>query len=207
LIGLPYFDLSNMATFEANYRELLQNLTGQNEPVPQLGRVPEIALKPVQPIRGPGGEANASPLQITENASHDSIAPAPEASQIELRSRPANSAPLVDFENIRFGFRGTGVPERLHESIATALLTIASRFGNIEIAKVYVSSRRWNAAHAAAGAFRELGFELVFDDPRELDGRMVADGISLLSTRADIDTYMLASGDSDFASLAAILFT
>jgi hypothetical protein len=109
---------------------------------------------------------------------------------------------LVDFENIRFGFRGTGVPERLHESIATALLTIASRFGNLEIAKVYVSSRRSNAAPAAAEAFRELGFELVFDDPRELDGRMVADGISLLSTRADIGMYILASGDSDFASLA-----
>ena len=57
LIGLPYFDLSNMATFEANYRELLRSLTGQNEPVPLLGRVPEIAPEPVQPLRGPQSDA------------------------------------------------------------------------------------------------------------------------------------------------------
>ncbi len=37
LIGLPYFDLSNAASFEANYRHLLRTLTGQNEPVPPLG--------------------------------------------------------------------------------------------------------------------------------------------------------------------------
>src|ERR1700736_3993021 len=47
LIALPYFDLSNMATFEANYRDLLRSLAGQNAPVPPLGRVPEIAPEPV----------------------------------------------------------------------------------------------------------------------------------------------------------------
>jgi TIR domain len=59
LIGLPYFDLSNMATFEANYRELLRRLTGQEEKAPMKGAVPEIAPEPVQPLRGPQSEAVA----------------------------------------------------------------------------------------------------------------------------------------------------
>jgi hypothetical protein len=52
LIGLPYFDLSNMASFETNYRELLRSLTGQNEPIPPLGRLPELAAGPIEPLRG-----------------------------------------------------------------------------------------------------------------------------------------------------------
>jgi hypothetical protein len=53
LIGLPYFDLSCMATFETNYLELLRSLTGQNEPIPSVGPVPEITPEPIQPLRGP----------------------------------------------------------------------------------------------------------------------------------------------------------
>jgi hypothetical protein len=41
LIGLRYFDLSNTAKSEANYHELLRSLTGQTEPIPPLGQVPE----------------------------------------------------------------------------------------------------------------------------------------------------------------------
>jgi TIR domain len=52
LIGWPYFDLSDEAKFEANYRELLRSLTGQREQAPPLGHVPEIVPKAVQPLRG-----------------------------------------------------------------------------------------------------------------------------------------------------------
>ncbi len=52
LTGLPYFDLSNMANFEPNYRNLLRSLTGLSEPAPPLGRLPEIPRKPVRPLRG-----------------------------------------------------------------------------------------------------------------------------------------------------------
>jgi hypothetical protein len=55
LIGLPYFDLSNSARFEANYRELLRSLSGQREQAPPLGQLPEIAPKPVPALRGLDG--------------------------------------------------------------------------------------------------------------------------------------------------------
>jgi hypothetical protein len=58
LIGLPYFDLSDIATFEANYRDLLRSLTDQNEPVPPLGQMPEITPEPVIPLQGPQKDAD-----------------------------------------------------------------------------------------------------------------------------------------------------
>ena len=56
LIGLPYLDLSDTARFEANYRELLRNLTDQREQAPPLGKPPDLQPKPVRPLRGLASE-------------------------------------------------------------------------------------------------------------------------------------------------------
>jgi hypothetical protein len=61
-----------MANFEANYRDLLQNLTGQREQVPGIGSLPEIPAQPVLPLRGTqsdvdtegGVELGTEPLSI-----------------------------------------------------------------------------------------------------------------------------------------------
>jgi predicted ATPase len=53
IIALPYIDLSNMAQFEVNYRELLRSLTGQREQAPRLGRLPQITPEPIEPLHGP----------------------------------------------------------------------------------------------------------------------------------------------------------
>jgi TIR domain len=53
VVGLPRFDLSDMAQFEVNYRELLRSLTGQVEHAPPLGPLPQIAPEPIEPLRGP----------------------------------------------------------------------------------------------------------------------------------------------------------
>src|SRR5947207_2749953 len=53
LSGIPYTDLSNLATFETNYRHLLQKLTGHVELPPTLGHLPPpIDRDPVEPLRG-----------------------------------------------------------------------------------------------------------------------------------------------------------
>jgi hypothetical protein len=56
IVGLPYFDLSNMAQFEANYQGLLQSLTSQRKQAPPLGPLPKIAPEPIEPLRGPSKE-------------------------------------------------------------------------------------------------------------------------------------------------------
>ena len=56
--GLPYADLSDPATFEANYRELIRRLTGHTETAPDLGPLPtDIEPEPVDPLRGGKGDA------------------------------------------------------------------------------------------------------------------------------------------------------
>jgi hypothetical protein len=58
IIGLPYIDLSDMAQFEVNYRELLRSLTGQREQAPPLGPLPQIAPEPIEPLHGPAQPAS-----------------------------------------------------------------------------------------------------------------------------------------------------
>jgi hypothetical protein len=63
LVALPHFDLSNMAQFEAKYRELLQSVTGQREKAPDIGFLPQIAAEPDEPLRG--ADPNNRPAQPT----------------------------------------------------------------------------------------------------------------------------------------------
>jgi hypothetical protein len=73
LIGLRYFDLSNMANFEANYRELLRSLTGQNEPAPPLGQPPEFVREPVEPLRGKQPQGALGPRHEVERLNDASV--------------------------------------------------------------------------------------------------------------------------------------
>ena len=109
---------------------------------------------------------------------------------------------LVDFDNVWFGLRGTGVRDIMPESIAMALHAIASRFGPIATAKVYASNP--TSVRGATEAFRERGYEVFTPDnpSKGADIQIALDGYSLLSIRPEIETYVLASGDSDFAPLA-----
>lgn len=54
LRGLPYIDLSDIDDFEANYRHLLQKLTGHIESAPALGQLPfDLDPEPIDALRGP----------------------------------------------------------------------------------------------------------------------------------------------------------
>jgi hypothetical protein len=67
LRGLPFCDLSKLANFETNYRELLRRLTGQEEKAPPMGAVPEIAPEPVEPLRGPESQAPTEPPSLNRS--------------------------------------------------------------------------------------------------------------------------------------------
>lgn len=65
LLAMPRVDLSDEATFEENYIELLRRITGKTETAPTLGKLPDgLDPNPVPPLRGPapsGTPATASP--------------------------------------------------------------------------------------------------------------------------------------------------
>jgi len=52
LSGMPYIDLTNESTFEAQYRKLLQRLHGRTETAPEVRQAPaDLDPLPVQPLR------------------------------------------------------------------------------------------------------------------------------------------------------------
>lgn len=60
LKGQRHFDLSDGATFERHYGELLQAITGTSERAPTLGRPPSSSsAEPAEPLRGSGASRDA----------------------------------------------------------------------------------------------------------------------------------------------------
>jgi Pyruvate/2-oxoacid:ferredoxin oxidoreductase gamma subunit len=109
---------------------------------------------------------------------------------------------LVDFDNLSIGAGGTGTKGATHTAIAVALRTVAARFGNVTVARVYASTRR--NMRGLVSAFVPLGYEVVSgaSPTTNPDIRMALDGAALLFNDEQIETYVIASGDSDFAPLA-----
>jgi hypothetical protein len=109
---------------------------------------------------------------------------------------------LVDFDNLSIGAAGTGTKGATAEAIAQALRRVAQRYGKVAVASVYSSSPRNMAA--LEPAFGPLGYELVRagQPTSNLDIRMALDGLALVFSASDIETYVIASGDSDFVPLA-----
>jgi hypothetical protein len=119
--------------------------------------------------------------------------------------RQGGLALLVDFDNLFLGLTGTGVPGVTAASMLQALRAAATRVGPLSVARVYMTdAARFTGIGETAAAHE---FELVTAAaPRgrssNVDLVMAMHGQALLLTRSDITTYVLGSGDSDFAPLA-----
>jgi uncharacterized protein (TIGR00288 family) len=109
---------------------------------------------------------------------------------------------FVDFDNAWFGLQGTGVKGANPKAIARCVLDLSRRFGAVTIAKAY------SADPLRIRNMREIfvrqGYEVVAagNPNKNTDIHMAFDGQEILYTRPDISTYILVSGDSDFAPLA-----
>jgi uncharacterized protein (TIGR00288 family) len=109
---------------------------------------------------------------------------------------------FVDFDNAWFGLQGTGIKGATTKTIARSLLELARRLGSVAASKVYSSEPR--RIPGMRETFTRQGYEVVAaENPRKnTDIQMAFDGQEILFTRPEIDTFILVSGDSDFAPLA-----
>lgn len=106
---------------------------------------------------------------------------------------------LVDFENIWIGLHGTGVKATARD-IAGSLYAYADQLGVVTVAKLYASE-----PHRVASMrdFAAQGYEVVLTGrSKTSDISMALEAQALLFNHPEISTYLLVSGDSDFAPLA-----
>lgn len=109
---------------------------------------------------------------------------------------------LVDLDNLSVGSAGTGTKGATPAAIAQALQVAAERFGSVTVARVYSSIPRNIAVLDAAFGSRGYEVKPALLPRANPDISMALDGQALLFTAKDIETYVIASGDSDFAPLA-----
>lgn len=109
---------------------------------------------------------------------------------------------FVDFDNAWFGLQGTGVQGTSPKTIARAVLEFSRRLGPVAIAKAYSSDPR--RIPGMREIFIRQGYEVIEagNPNKNTDIHMEFDGQETLYMRPDINTYVLVSGDSDFAQLA-----
>ncbi len=105
LTGLPYFDLSNMANFEANYRNLLRSLTGLGEPAPPLGRLPEIPQEPARLLRGSQRGAPTENQLNPSSRARNTEDISPDAARVTLDSKG-----WADVSTLLKGLEAAGYP-------------------------------------------------------------------------------------------------
>jgi uncharacterized protein (TIGR00288 family) len=111
---------------------------------------------------------------------------------------------FIDFENIAIGTK-----EAKHKSFEIGLvLARLVEKGKIMYKRAYAD---WGRYMEYKRPFHEAAIELVDIPQHRISGknsadvRMVVDALDLCYTRAHIDTFVLASGDSDFSPLVSKL--
>ena len=107
---------------------------------------------------------------------------------------------FVDFENL---VTRTGIAPEAFD-LQPAIDTLLEK-GKVVYRRAYAD---WGRFAAAAARLHDLGVELIDVPPSTRSGkngadvRLVIDALELCYLREHIDTYVLASGDSDFCPLA-----
>ncbi len=120
------------------------------------------------------------------------------------RTDEANLALFIDFDNLAIGVRQSGY-ERF--DIDLLMKRLLER-GRILFRRAYCD---WSGYADYKKSFHEAAIEM-FDIPQRAIGgknsadiRMVVDALDLCYTRAHIDLFVIASGDSDFSPLVSKL--
>jgi uncharacterized LabA/DUF88 family protein len=112
----------------------------------------------------------------------------------------ARLALFIDFENIALGLKATGSGQFDVEKVLDRLLDK----GRIIVKRAYAD---WSRYRKHTGPFHEAGIELIQIPKRRMSGknsadiRLVVDALDLCYTKDHLDTFVIASGDSDFAPL------
>ena len=115
----------------------------------------------------------------------------------------ANLVMYVDFENLAVGARDSGV--RL--SINLLLQRLLEK-GKVIVKRAYAD---WSRYKESVAELHEAGIELIeipaayMSGKNSADIRLVVDAMELCHSKAHIDTFVIASGDSDFSPLVAKL--
>lgn len=115
----------------------------------------------------------------------------------------SNCALFIDFENLAIGVRQSGYTKF---DIELLLKRLTGR-GRLLFRRAYCD---WGSYESYKTGFHEAGIEL-FEIPQRSSGknsadiRMVVDALDLCTTRKHIDTFVIASGDSDFSPLVVKL--
>ena len=122
-------------------------------------------------------------------------------------------AVFLDFENLAIGFEEKG-PKRKRDSNGKRDFDIQKVLGRlVEKGKVVVKTAYadWHRFYKYRGPLHEAGIELIEIPRRSKSGknsadiRMCVDAIDLCYSKEHIDTFVIISGDSDFAPLVAKL--
>lgn len=116
----------------------------------------------------------------------------------------SNLALYIDFENLAIGVRQSG-----YDSFEIdLLLKRLTERGRVLFRRAYCD---WENYKDYKRTFHEAAIELIDIPQRSLSGknsadiRMVVDALDLCYTRPHIDTFVVASGDSDFSPLVSKL--
>ena len=113
-------------------------------------------------------------------------------------------AVFCDFENLALGVRDARYDAFDMQKVLERLLVK----GNIVVKKAYCDWERYKEFKAA---IHEASFELIEiphvrqSGKNSADIRMVVDALDLCYTKAHVDTFVIASGDSDFSPLVSKL--
>lgn len=120
------------------------------------------------------------------------------------RAETKNMALFCDFENIALGVRDANYAQFDIGKVIERLLLK----GNIVVKKAYCD---WDRYKELKSAMHEASFELIEiphvrqSGKNSADIRMVVDALDLCYTKEHLDTFVIFSGDSDFAPLVSKL--
>ena len=122
-----------------------------------------------------------------------------------LDDSPAKTiAVYCDFENLAIGAAEAGYDPF---DIGLILERLLDK-GNLVVKRAYAD---WTRYKSARRGLHEAGFELVevphvsYSGKNSADIRLVVDALDLCHTKRHVDTFVIASGDSDFSPLVSKL--
>ena len=125
-------------------------------------------------------------------------APRASASNYAPQMHAPNAALLIDFDNVTMGIR-SDLGKELRTLLGSEIIK-----GKVAVQRAYADWRRYPQYIVPLA---ESSIDMIFapaygaSKKNATDIRLAVDAIELLFTRPEIGTYILLSGDSDFASL------
>jgi uncharacterized protein (TIGR00288 family) len=147
--------------------------------------------------RGPTARMPAAPIHRGPQA----VAPAPQFTPAAFHHAP-NAALLIDFDNVTMGIRSDLATE-LRNLLGSDIIK-----GKVAVQRAYADWRRYPQYIVPLA---ESSIDMIMapaygsSKKNATDIRLAVDAMELVFTRPEIGTYILLSGDSDFASLVTKL--